>query len=86
MVAATVDGVDLVLGQTDSRVWAIEDLCSHAGCAFSTDGDIDRGVVICDCHGSEFDVFTGRVLQPPASEPVRTFSVRRDGDVLEIEL
>ena len=72
----SVEGTSVVAGVHDGRPWAIEDRCSHADCAFSTDGEIVDAVAVCNSHGSEFDVFTGEVLRPPAREPVRVFSVR----------
>jgi nitrite reductase/ring-hydroxylating ferredoxin subunit len=85
--------VPLVLGDTaiilvawEGRWYAIEDRCSHAGCAFSTDGEIDGSRVICDCHGSEFDVLTGRVLRSPALAPIATYPVRIAEGSLEVEL
>ena len=65
-----VDGRRLLLVPWGGGWYAIEDRCSHAGCAFSDDGEIDGYHVICDCHGSEFDVRTGAVVRPPAVEPV----------------
>jgi nitrite reductase/ring-hydroxylating ferredoxin subunit len=41
--------------------------------------------VICPCHGSEFDVRNGAVLQGPAREPVETYEARVEGDNLEIK-
>ena len=78
-VGITMDGTDLLVGRYEGRLWAIEDLCSHAACAFTEDGEVDGNAAICDCHGSEFDVFTGEVLEPPAQDPLRTFQVREVG-------
>ena len=67
-----VDGKRFLLGEHGGRAWAIEDRCSHADCSFSSDGEVVDGVAVCDCHGSEFDVFTGQVVRPPAREPIET--------------
>lgn len=71
---------------------AIEDRCSHAGCPFSSDGEVELapgdgdGRAICDCHGSEFDLRTGAVLRGPADRPIAVFPVvERDGR-LEVEV
>ena len=76
----------VLVGVHDGAIWAIEDRCTHAGCAFSTDGAIEDRVAICDCHGSEFDVFTGGVLAPPADEPVATYRARISGERAEVDL
>jgi nitrite reductase/ring-hydroxylating ferredoxin subunit len=67
-------------------LWAIADRCSHANCAFSTDGEIDGLTAICDCHGSEFDVRTGQALTPPADEPITVYRVRRELGRIEVDL
>ena len=79
-------GRRLLLGAYQDRVWAIEDRCSHAHCAFTSDGEVDGDVVICDCHGSEFDVFTGAVRRPPASQPITVFPVRMHLGQIEVDL
>lgn len=81
-----VRGQLMLLIRADREWYAIEDRCSHAGCAFSDDGEFDGAVAICNCHGSEFDVRTGAALVGPAARPVRTFAVRRIDDRLEVEL
>jgi nitrite reductase/ring-hydroxylating ferredoxin subunit len=72
----TVAGRAIVVVALEDGLAAIEDRCSHAGCAFSSDGWRDGGRVICDCHGSEFDIRTGAVVRPPASRPIGTFATR----------
>ncbi len=67
-----VHGRAFLLGQHQGKAWAIEDHCSHADCRFSSDGEVTGGVAICNCHGSEFDLFTGDVVRPPAKAPIET--------------
>ena len=47
-------------------------------------GGSGRHFVICPCHGSEFDVRSGEVLQGPAREPVETYETRIEGGSLEV--
>lgn len=87
MVAARhVGGVSILAVCANERWWAIEDRCSHADCAFSDDGEVDGIVVICNCHGSEFDVRTGEPLVMPATAPIRTFPVRVAGGALQVQV
>ncbi len=85
VVPVAVGDTSIVLVAWDQRWYAIEDRCSHAGCSFIDDGEIDGYHAICNCHGSEFDVRSGQVLRPPAREPIRTFPVRVNGDRIEVE-
>jgi nitrite reductase/ring-hydroxylating ferredoxin subunit len=82
----SIAGDDLLLVPFGDRWHAIEDRCSHAGCRFSEDGEIDGFYVICDCHGSEFDVRDGSVLAGPAVVPIASFPVREQDGFLEVEL
>ena len=74
----------LVVG-LDGDIVAIEDRCSHAGCRFSEDGEIEGDRIVCDCHGSEFDLRTGAVLRSPAVLPIATFATRVVDGVVEVE-
>ena len=83
---AVVAGRALVFASVDGDWYAVDDRCSHAGCAFSDDGAIEGDRLICDCHGSEFDLRSGAVAGPPATEPIATFAVRATDGLLEVEL
>ena len=43
-------------------------------------------IVTCPCHGSQFDVTTGKVLRGPAREPVRSYPVRLETGALRVEV
>lgn len=81
-----VSGIDILVGEVDGGWFAVEDRCSHAGCSFVTDGEFDGTTLICNCHGSEFDVRTGEAVAAPASNPIRTFPVRETEGRVEVEL
>lgn len=85
VIPLTIEATAIVLVAWDGHWYAIEDRCSHAGCSFIDDGQIDGFHAICDCHGSEFDVRTGQVVRPPAREPIRTFPVRTNDGRIEVE-
>ena len=80
----TINGTSVVIVRDGDDWLAAEDRCSHAGCAFSTDGEIDGTTAICDCHGSEFDLRSGAVQVPPAREPIATFRTRVSDVGLEV--
>lgn len=74
-----VDGEQVALVNVNGELYAVADECSHEGCSLS-EGDVDGGMLVCPCHGSDFDVTTGEPASPPAFEPVATYAVRVDGD------
>jgi len=64
---------------------AFDDTCTHEECSLAG-GELDGNVVVCPCHGSEFDVRTGDVLTPPALEPLPIYEARVDDGVLRVRL
>lgn len=80
-----VEGISVGVVFVDGRWWAAQDRCSHAGCAFSTDGDLQGTVMVCSC-GSEFDVRTGEVLMPPAVDPITVYGTRVSWGTIEVEM
>lgn len=81
-----VEGLTIVLARLDDAWHAVEDRCTHAGCAFSEDATLEGAMIVCNCHGSEFDLRTGGLRRGPAEAPVRAFAVRVAGDLLEVQL
>ncbi len=42
--------------------------------------------VQCLWHGSQFDVFTGKVSAGPAKEPIRTYKVSETDDTVVVHI
>src|SRR5262245_28212675 len=80
-----VEGRRVCVGRTTTGWVAFDDTCPHEECPLS-DGELDGDVVVCPCHGSEFDVRTGDVLTPPALEPLPIFDAREAGGLLLVSL
>jgi cytochrome P450/nitrite reductase/ring-hydroxylating ferredoxin subunit len=75
-------GTAVCLGRVSGAWVAFDDTCTHEECPLS-DGELDGTVVVCPCHGSEFDVRTGDVLTPPALDPLPIYQARvEDGEML----
>lgn len=53
--------------------------CTHAGCILDK---IEEGQGNCPCHGSRFDVATGKVLRGPAADPLAPVPVKAEGGKL----
>ena len=71
----------VVIHRPDGCFCAVWSICTHGACQVeyrATTRDLE-----CPCHGSRFDE-QGRVLQGPATEPLRAFEVARDGDTILI--
>lgn len=55
--------------------------CTHNGCELNVGG----GIYSCPCHGSEFST-TGKVLEGPADQNLKTFKTETDHDNIYIYL
>jgi nitrite reductase/ring-hydroxylating ferredoxin subunit len=58
----------------DGAVRVVADRCPHAGATLSG-GELDRAIVTCPRHGSQFDVRTGERMRGPADSNITTFPV-----------
>ncbi|MFI9471830.1 Rieske (2Fe-2S) protein [Streptomyces sp. NPDC052492] len=56
----------------DGAFKAYNTVCTHAGCPINK---LDGTRLVCPCHGSEFDVTTGKVLREPAVAPLKPLAV-----------
>lgn len=84
--AIDVRGTRIAIANVDGTYYAFDEACTHEQCSLVENGELAGATVTCVCHGSEFDVRTGRVLAPPARLPLKVFPIRIDGDVLLIEV
>ncbi len=81
------EDLEIAVVNCGGEILAIEDRCSHDD-GVLLDGTLDpeRCTAECPRHGSVFDLRTGRPLNLPAYEPVETFPVVVDGDMIKIEV
>lgn len=64
---------------------ATDDTCTHAKSSLA-EGYIEGEAVECAFHGARFCLRTGKALSLPATQPIRTYAVRRDGDDVLVDV
>jgi 3-phenylpropionate/trans-cinnamate dioxygenase ferredoxin subunit len=84
--AIDVRGTRIAVANVGGAYYAFDDECTHEQCSLAEEGELAGTTLTCTCHGSEFDVRTGKVLAPPATVPVKVYPVRVAGDALQIEV
>ncbi len=85
VAAFEAGGQRVAVANVEGSLYAFGDICTHAHCSLA-EGELAGKTVTCPCHGSQFDVTTGAVLNPPATEPVPVFPLRLEDDQLQVEL
>jgi naphthalene 1,2-dioxygenase system ferredoxin subunit len=78
-------GRSIALYNVEGSLFATDNICTHAYARLS-DGWLDGGLIECPLHAARFDVRTGKVLDPPATEDLRTYPVRVVDDEIQVKL
>ena len=84
-IAVEVGANKIALFNVAGTFYAIGDTCTHRGGSLS-EGSLDGSTVTCPWHGANFDVCSGKNLTPPAPGEVPSYSVRVEGDDIEVEI
>jgi glycine betaine catabolism B len=84
MKEVQVEGKNICVVNVDGKYYAIGSICTHEGGPLA-DGTLEGYEVECPWHGSKFDVRTGEVKSPPASEPEPVYEVKVDGNDILIK-
>jgi len=74
-------GPYIVINTGDENFIALSSSCTHNACRVNY--SISSNNLPCPCHGSVFAI-DGVVLQGPASSPLKTYKVEREGNILTI--
>lgn len=83
--AVSVDGKTVALFNVNGSFYAIDNTCTHRGGPLS-EGEVEGTQVTCPWHGAIYDLKSGKVLGPPASQGVAQYNVRVDGSDVKIEV
>lgn len=83
MVVADVRGERVLLCNIVGDVFAVSEVCPHAGGPLG-DGYLTDRQVECPWHASVFDVTTGKLIDGPASEDLKVYEVLVEGDVIYV--
>lgn len=72
-------GRRILLANVAGHYCAVDDTCTHEEASLST-GVLEGEHVKCPLHNSRFNVCTGKALEEPAEEDLRTYPVRVEGE------
>ena len=71
------------VARVDGRLYAFHDLCTCTNEACPLSGGLLTGTTLmCQCHGSRFDITTGAVVNGPATAALSVYEVQEvDGEI-----
>jgi len=78
IIQVEVDGEPVALANTGEEFLATTDICSH-DYVLLHDGWLEDDEIECPQHGSRFNMRTGKVLNPPATQPIAPYETRVEG-------
>jgi nitrite reductase/ring-hydroxylating ferredoxin subunit len=83
MRSRVIGGREIVICHTREGLFALDNICTHAH-ARLCEGRLRATRLVCPLHGASFDVRDGRVLGPPAVQPLPTHAVRVVDGAIEV--
>jgi 3-phenylpropionate/trans-cinnamate dioxygenase ferredoxin component len=73
------------VARVGDRLYAFDDLCTCADQACPLSGGLlTATTIMCQCHGSRFDIITGTVINGPATDALHVYQVREIDDSIQI--
>ena len=81
--AVEAEGRQVMLYRHGGRLYAIDNICSHAGGLLSR-GPVEDLIVTCPLHGSRFALADGCVVRGPASQPQPALPTRIRNGWIEV--
>jgi 3-phenylpropionate/trans-cinnamate dioxygenase ferredoxin component len=77
----------IAVARVGGRLYAFDDLCTCAdgACPLSA-GLLTGTTIMCQCHGSRFDLTTGAVISGPATEALHRYQVQEVQGSIRVQL
>jgi len=77
----------IAIARVDGRLYGFDDLCTCYQQACPLSGGLLNGTtILCQCHGSQFDILTGAVINGPATEALQVYEVQEVEGTVRIQM
>lgn len=85
VIGVIVDGEPIALYKVAGQYYATGNVCTHEY-ALLSDGYVEGDCIECPLHQARFQIATGEVRAAPASEPIKSYPVKLDGDQVLVDV
>jgi len=77
----------IAIARVGNRLYAFDDLCTcgQEACPLSG-GLLTRTTIMCQCHGSRFDITTGAVINGPATAALNLYAIQVEEGAIRVRL
>ncbi len=75
---------EIALFRLGDEFYAVDNICTHEYSQISEGMVVDNSVY-CPKHGSRFDIKSGAAIDLPATQPLKTFPVKVEDDMIYIK-
>lgn len=76
---------EIMLVKKDGKIYALDRICTHERADLSM-GFLGENYVTCPLHLSQFEIDTGKALNPPAEEPLKSYKVKIQENAIYVML
>jgi len=84
MYPVDIDELRIMIVNVEGKLYAVDKICTHETADLST-GFLTDSEVTCPLHLSRFDITTGSVQNPPATEPLRIYRLKVERDYVYVQ-
>jgi len=85
VIGVEVAGKEIGLYWVEGAVYATDNICTHALARLS-EGFLDGDCIECPVHQAVFNVKTGDVVGGPATDPLKTYPCRAEGEDVLVDI
>ena len=79
----SIGGRKVLLCRSENQYFAVQNTCTH-DMEPLTGGAIRKCTIVCPMHGARFSLKSGQPFGPPAFEPLDTYEVRIEGELIQV--
>ncbi len=75
----------IMLIRKNDKIYALDRICTHQY-ADLANGFMNDDVITCPLHLAQFEISSGKVINPPAEKPLKLYNIKIEGEDIYVEL